>query len=41
MAIAKKVVGLEWKVYDDNNLSSGLHPFLVGYVSVKDAEQQR
>jgi hypothetical protein len=40
-SVAKKVVGLEWKVYDDDDLSSGLHPFSVGYVSVQEAEQQR
>jgi hypothetical protein len=26
-SVAKKVVGLEWKVYDDDDLASGLHPF--------------
>jgi hypothetical protein len=31
--VAKKVAGLEWKVYDDDDLSSGLHPFSVGYVN--------
>jgi hypothetical protein len=37
---AKKVVSLDWKVYDDDDLSSGLHPFSVGYVSVEEANQQ-
>ena len=37
---AKKMVSLDWKVYDDNDLSSGLHPFSVGYVSVEEANQQ-
>ena len=32
--VPKKVVGLEWKVYDDDDLSSGLHSsFSVGYMS--------
>jgi hypothetical protein len=37
---ANKVVSLDWKVYDDDDLSSGLHPFSVGYVSVEEANQQ-
>jgi len=37
---AKKVVSLDRKVYDDDDLSSGLHPFSVGYVSVEEANQQ-
>jgi hypothetical protein len=39
--LPKKIVGLEWKVYDDDDLSSGLHPFSVRYVTVEEAEQQR
>ena len=40
-AVAKKVVGLEWKVYDDDDLSSGLvHPFSVGYISIEEVEKQ-
>jgi hypothetical protein len=37
---AKKVIGLEWKVYDNDDLSSGLHPFSIDYVSIEEAEQQ-
>ena len=37
---AKKVVSLDWKVYDDDDLSSMLHPFSVGYISVEEANQQ-
>jgi hypothetical protein len=37
---AKKVVSLDWKVYDDDDLSSVLRPFSVGYVSVEEANQQ-
>jgi len=36
--VAKKVVGLEWKVYNNDDLSSGLHPFSIGYVSIEEAE---
>jgi hypothetical protein len=34
------VVGLEWKVYDDDDIASELHPFSVGYVSIEETEQQ-
>ena len=36
---AKTVASLDWKVYDDD-LSSGLQPFSVGYVSIEEANQQ-
>ena len=27
-------------MYNDDDLSSGLHPFSIGYVSIEEAEQQ-
>jgi hypothetical protein len=39
--VSKKIVGLEWVMHVLNDLSTGLHPFTVGYVTAKQAEAQR
>jgi hypothetical protein len=39
--VAKKIVGLEWVMHVADDLSTGLHPFTVGYVTAEDAEAQR
>jgi hypothetical protein len=41
MTVSKKVVGLEWVMHVVDDLSTGLHPFTVGYVTAEQAEAQR
>jgi hypothetical protein len=39
--VSKKVVGLEWVMHVADDLSTGLHPFTVGYVTAEQAKAQR
>jgi hypothetical protein len=38
--MAKKIVGLEWIMHVAKDLSTGLHPFNVGFVTKEEAEAQ-
>ncbi len=41
LAVSKRIIGLEWVMFTDDDLGSGLHPFTVGYISPEQAEDQR
>jgi hypothetical protein len=38
--LAKKIVGLEWIMHVAKDLSTGLHPFNVSYVTKEEAKEQ-
>jgi hypothetical protein len=41
LAVSKRIIGLEWIMFTDDDLGSGLHPFTVGYITPEQAEDQR
>jgi hypothetical protein len=41
LVVAKCIIGLEWIIFTEDNLGSGLHPFMVGYISPGQAKDQR
>jgi hypothetical protein len=38
--LGKKIATLAWKMYDPNDLSTGIHPFVVGYKTPAERESQ-
>lgn len=40
-AISKRIINLEWATALTDDLSTGLHPFAIGYVTAEEAEIQR
>jgi hypothetical protein len=41
LAVSKRIFGLEWILFTNDDLGSGLHPFTVGYITPEQAEDQR